>query len=454
MAHIFKGTVEQSEQDKNVERYKVKRLIKMLESARGVGTSVISIYCPPKDQIARVVTMLNNEMGTSSNIKSHSNKLSVQTAITSALGRLRLINRVPPNGMLLYCGTVLNEDNKEKKMVLDIEPFKPVSRSLYLCDNKFHTEELHRMLDSDEKYGFIIIDGNGVFFAEVCGNVKTKLGSFTVELPKKHGRGGQSKNRFARIRMEKRHNYLRKVCEMATQCFITNDRPSIAGLILAGSADFKENLFMTDLLDPRLKAVVVKVVDIAHPGEVGLNQAIDLSADSLGNVKIIHEKKLVQKFFDEIATDSQQFCFGLADTMKCVLMGAIKTLIVYEDLEASRFEVTPPGKEGEDPEVHFLTPKQAEGVNLHKTEGQTASNAVEEMQLVDWLAQNYQKFGCTLELITNRSQEGTQFCRGFGGIGGLLQYKVDLMSLQDLEAVGQHDDAEGGDEFDIDDDFM
>jgi hypothetical protein len=43
---------------------------------------------------------------------------------------------------------------------------------------------------------------------------------------------------------------------------------------------------------------------------------------------------------------------------------------------------------------------------------------------VEWFASNYDKFGATLELVTNRSQEGTQFCRGFGGVGGLLRWKV------------------------------
>lgn len=32
------------------------------------------------------------------------------------------------------------EDNKEKKITMDIEPFKPVPRTMYMCDNKFHTE--------------------------------------------------------------------------------------------------------------------------------------------------------------------------------------------------------------------------------------------------------------------------------------------------------------------------
>lgn len=73
---------------------------------------------------------------------------------------------------------------------------------------------------------------------------------FTVDLPKKHGRGGQSALRFARLRMEKRHNYVRKVAEVAISYFITNDKPNCAGLILAGSADFKTELSQSDMFDP------------------------------------------------------------------------------------------------------------------------------------------------------------------------------------------------------------
>lgn len=38
--------------------------------------------------------------------------------------------------------------------------------------------------------------------------------------------------------------------------------------------------------------------------------------------------------------------------------------------------------------------------------------------LIEWLANNYKEYGTNLEIITDRSQEGAQFCRGFGGIGG------------------------------------
>jgi len=43
---------------------------------------------------------------------------------------------------------------------------------------------------------------------------------------------------------------------------------------------------------------------------------------------------------------------------------------------------------------------------------------VESIPLLEWLANNYKSFGATLEIITDKSQEGAQFVRGFGGIGG------------------------------------
>ena len=64
------------------------------------------------------------------------------------------------------------------------------------------------------------------------------------------GRGGQSALRFARLRVEKRHNYVRKVAEEAVRLFIANDKVIVTGLVLAGSADFKTELSQSDLLDP------------------------------------------------------------------------------------------------------------------------------------------------------------------------------------------------------------
>ena len=39
-----------------------------------------------------------------------------------------------------------------------------------------------------------------------------------------------------------------------------------------GSADFKNELHTTDMFDPRLLAIVVKVVDVSYGGENGFSQ--------------------------------------------------------------------------------------------------------------------------------------------------------------------------------------
>eukprot|EP00960_Hanusia_phi_P040622 754568-Hanusia_phi.AAC.2 len=318
--------------------------------------------------------MLGDEYGTASNIKSRVNRLSVLSAITSTQQRLKLYNRVPNNGLVLYCGTVLTEDGKEKQVTIDFEPFKPINTSLYLCDNKFHVEALQELLECDDKFGFIVMDGNGTLFGTLSGNTREVLHKMSVELPKKHGRGGQSALRFARLRLEKRHNYVTKVAEMATQLFITNDKCNVSGLVVAGSAEFKTVLVEAERFDQRLAAKVLMVVDVSYGGENGFNQAIELSSEVLSNVKFLQEKKVIKKYFDEIAQDTGKICFGVDDTLKCLEAGAIETLIVWESLEHIRFVLRSPVS-GEE-ETLLLTPIKAKDHKYFKDEANSCDKEI------------------------------------------------------------------------------
>jgi len=428
------------ENDKNIEQWRIKKMIQNLTKARGAGTSMISLIIPPKDQISRVAKMLNDEYGTASNIKSRVNRQSVLGAITSTQQRLKLYPKVPPNGLVLYCGTVIT-DGKEKKVNIHFEPFKPINTSLYLCDNKFHTEALSELLESDDKFGFIIMDGNGTLFGTLSGNTREVLLKFTVDLPKKHGRGGQSALRFARLRMEKRHNYIRKVAELSVQMFITNDKINVSGIILAGIADFKSDLTSSDLLDPRLQSKVLKLVDISYGAEAGFNQAIELSAEVLSNVKFIQEKKLITKYFEEIAQDTGKYVYSVKDTLQALELGAVDMLIVWENLDIVRYTLKN-NQTNEESVVH-LNPQQAKNQSNFLDKDGVELEVQETIMLTEWLVQNYKNFGASLEFITDRSQEGNQFCKGFGGIGGFLRYRVDFMDNVEYFEDDSDDDLDG-----------
>lgn len=438
------------ETDQQIEIFKVKKLIKNLQNARGNGTSMISLIIPPGDQIPRVNKMLSDEYGTASNIKSRVNRLSVLGAITSTQQRLKLYNKCPKNGLVIYCGTVVTDEGKEKRVNIDFEPFKPINTSLYLCDNKFHTEDLNELLMDDEAFGFIIMDGNGCLYGTVQGSNRETLHKFSVDLPKKHGRGGQSALRFARLRLEKRHNYVRKVAEMATQLFVTDgQKPNVQGIVLAGSADFKSELMRSDLFDQRLHKIVLKMVDVSYGGDNGFQQAIEISADTLGSVKLMKEKKLLQKYMDEISQDTGKYCFGVDDTFKGLELGAIEKLIIWENLDIDRI-VLRNTSTSEETVAHLNKEQQENENHFHDSATGVELETIENESLVEWFANNYKQYGCSLEFITDRSGEGTQFVKGFGGIGGILRWKVDFIELNTYEEAAAADDGDDSDDDDSD----
>ncbi len=99
-------------------------------------------------------------------------------------------------------------------------------------------------------------------------------------------------------------------------------------------------------------------------------------------------------------------------SFKALESGAVEVLIVWENLDIVRYVLkTPSGEKN----VLFLRPEQAKEKAhfIHRETG--AELEVEEsMVLLEWFANNYKNFGTNLQIVP----EGSQFCKGFGGIGG------------------------------------
>ena len=144
--------------------------------------------------------------------------------------------------------------------------------SSHLCDK----QTLESMVEEHPKYGFIVMDGNGCLFGTLCGSTKEVLHQFNVELPKKHGRGGQSALRFARLRMEKRHNYVRRCADLCRQYFLDRNYQvvTVAGIVLAGSASFKTDLLNASCFDSKLRKTVVRTVDVGYGSMAGFNEVL------------------------------------------------------------------------------------------------------------------------------------------------------------------------------------
>ncbi|KAJ8560823.1 hypothetical protein K7X08_022683 [Anisodus acutangulus] len=141
-----------------------------------------------------------------------------------------------------------------------------------------------------------------------------------------------------------------------------------------------------------------------------------------GNVKFMQEINIIGKYLEEISKDSGKYVVGLNDTLKVLETGAVETLIVWENLDVTRETII----------KHLNKEQEADQSNCRDPATNAELEIKAKMPLLEWLSNEYKKFGCNLEFVTNKSQEGSQFCRGFGGIGAILRYKLEVPDFDDL----------------------
>merc|ERR1711916_152200 len=126
---------------------------------------------------------------------------------------------------------------------------------------------------------------------------------------------------------------------------------------------------------------------------------------------------------------TQTRSYGIKDTMMGLEMGAVETLIIWEDLEIDRIVLVDPASGSET--IKFLNKEQQEDPTQFQDRATGVDLELKEREeLIEWLANNYSSFGASLKFVTDRSQEGSQFCKGFGGVGGILRYQLDFAAME------------------------
>lgn len=336
------------------------------------------------------------------------NKNSVKDAIGSIMSKLKLYKTTPANGLAIFCGYV-----NSKKITIDLIPNNPIRVSLYRCDNRFHTDHLHEIMENHESYGFIVVKQDTASFHILTGKKKRTIGQFTGHITSKHGRGGQSQNRYQRLRHEEIHNFIKKIEEVALEKFIDPNTtlPNVNGIILAGGEE--KLLQLKNNLDKRLSDIILATVHTQYGGRNGFNQAVGLVQDTLSNLKIVQEQKIIESFFTAINIDAP-YCFGTLDTIHALECGALSSLILYKDLETIRYTIL----------------RGTEEIILYNSNEITSEDTIiNEEPLIDWLLDKVETFGNThLYIISDESEQGYQFVQGFGGLGGILSWILELPS--------------------------
>jgi glyoxylase-like metal-dependent hydrolase (beta-lactamase superfamily II) len=120
--------------------------------------------------------------------------------------------------------------------------------------------------------------------------------------------------------------------------------------------------------------------------------------------------------------DSGKYVFGLKDTMEAIENGMVDILIIWENIDFVR--LTMKDNKGET-RVETVSIKKVSGQKFKPEGSDTEYEIIENISLSEWLLNNYKKYVTHLEIVTDKTSEGNQFVKGFGGIGGILRYKLE-----------------------------
>jgi len=218
------------------------------------------------------------------------------------------------------------------------------------------------------------------------------------------------------------------VAELAKGYFVEDAR-TVAGVVIAGVAQLKEELADSKLFDPRIK--VMAVYDVAYGMEPGLKQAIEQSAQVLNNASLLQEQRVLGTLFEAIARDSPLYALTADDCLYALENGGLDTLLLWERLPLHRYVLR-----------NTVNGQQRVVVSVEQPRQSGFDELVASERLVDWLCENVAS-RARIALVSDQSALGAQFCKGLGGIAGLLRYAMSFPRDDDNDDDDDDDNNNG-----------
>jgi len=405
--------------DEDRRKYEFRKVIEELQEYEGSGTQLVTIYIPEDKQISDVVAHVTQEHSEASNIKSKQTRTNVQDALKSIKDRLRYYDTYPPeNGLVLFSGAVDSGGGRTEMVTRVLEsPPQPVQSFRYHCDANFLTEPLEGMLADSGLYGLIVLDRREANVGWLRGKRVEPVKSASSLVPGKQRKGGQSAQRFARLRLEAIDNFYQEVGEMANDLFVP-ERHELDGILVGGPSPTKDEFLDGDYLHHELQDKVLGKFDVSYTDESGLYDLVDMGEAALADAALMEDKSLMETFFEEL-NGGELATYGFEATRRNLLMGAVDTLLVSEDLR--RDVVTVECPEGHEDRV--VVDSRSDTPTDHECpECGAATEVVQREDVVEHLADIAEQRGTDVSLISTDFEKGEQLLTAFGGVAGILRY--------------------------------
>jgi peptide chain release factor subunit 1 len=411
----------------SVKRYRLTKMLNELSSITGHGTELVTVYIPPRRQIFDIISQLRNEAGTASNIKSDLTRTHVQDALSRTIEHLKLFKETPENGIVVFCGAIPTGKGigTEKIELYSVTPPKPVQINLYRCDDHFWTDHLKDMMKDDKAIGILAIDTQEAGLGILTGDRWEVIDSLTSGVAGKHRQGGQSARRFERLRDNELNEYYHRIGEHSQKVFI--NQFNVKGIIVGGPGPTKENFLKEEYLDYRLQNNVIATLDTSYSGDEGVREIIDKVNDRgvMTEYRLMEEKRIIKRFMSEVHSGKGLGIYGLSDVIRSLKNGTVEMVIVTDDIDYMHFQAKCKrcgNVQEKFVERHDLQKLKQEIISRPCPSCNTIDLESTEEDIVDYLEELAIMTGAKLEVISAKTEEGTQLA-SLGKIGAILRFK-------------------------------
>ena len=405
------------------QRYVFKRTLEELEEYRGVGTTLVTLYVPPSKLLSDVAAQVRSEVGQAANIKSKQTQDAVVSALTSILARLKNYKSTPPNGLAIFVGDVNVGAGKTKSVAYFIEPPVPVSTGMYRCESTFLTDHLKAMGQVENAYGLIVLDRKECSMGFLKGKAIVPVYNRQSLVPSKHGRGGQSAQRFERLIEIAAHEWFTQCAEKATEIFLN---ANIKALLLGGPGPTKEFFAREEYLHHEIrKKLFPQFFDTGYTDDdQGLKEMVENAGSAIDEIGRMQDRKLMQRFQENVAKPNGGLAtYGENEVRKALEAGAVDHLLLAENLRKWRLTFRN-AKTGETvvKTVPNLDVDTAQAEMAKKWGGNQTE--MEKKDLIEELSDLAEASGGNVHIVSSASEEGGMLEKAWGGVVAILRYKL------------------------------
>ena len=219
-------------------------------------------------------------------------------------------------------------------------------------------------------YIVLVLDKREANIGLLNGSAVEELVSMTSGVPGKTKAGGQSAQRFARIREEMTKEFFKRIADAAQKQFL--EMKDLKGIIIGGPSPTKEDFFDSNYLNTELKRKVIGLKDLSYTGEFGLHELVEKSADLLKEEEVTEEKAAVNKLLEMLRKDPDKVAYGKKQVKEALDAGAVEKLLLSESLAEEELEAFQDAADVRGTDVQIISIDIREGAQLRDLGGVAA----------------------------------------------------------------------------------